>query len=128
MINLITAAALIVAGFFLASLLIPVVLASLAVLGALYEESVTFDRAKNRVEFKVGLVVFHRTKAFALEEVSVVRTTVFGPAQFVGLEIGLRDGTMMTIENDRGKASKERLTGWGQDLSQWLGVPLEATS
>ena len=123
-VNLITAVVVIAAGFLLESFAMPAVLASLAVLGALYEESVTFDLTHNRVEFRLGLVVLHRTKAFALDQVAEVRAAVFGPAKFTGLEVGLKDATVLTIENDKGKAGTERLTAWGAELAAWLGVPL----
>ena len=123
-VNALIAVAFLVSGSFLETWTIPLILAALAVLGALYDESVTFDRTRGRVEFKLGLVVFHRIKAFALADVVEVRTTTFGPARFVGLEIGLRDGKVLTIENDRGKAATEQLTAWGTSLAQWLEVPL----
>lgn len=123
-VNAVTAVALVAAGFALDTYLVPTILASLAVLGALYEESATFDLATNRAEFRLGLLVFHRTRAFALNEIAEVRVNRFGPAQFVGLEVGLRDGQVFTIENDRGKASTERLTAWGRELARWLDVPL----
>ncbi len=124
--NLLTAAALLAAGFWLESLAVPVLMASMAALGALYEESVRFDRAANRVEFRLGLLVFHRTRAFTLDDVAEVRTTTFGTAPFTGLEVGLRDGTALTIENDRGKTGSERLKAWGDELAAWLGVPLQS--
>jgi hypothetical protein len=123
-VNLVTALVLVAAGFLLASVTMPAVLASLAALGALYEESVTFDQTRNRVEFRLGLVILHRTKVFALDQVAEVRTAVFGSAKFTGLELGLKDGKVLTIENDRGKPGSERLTAWGADLATWLGVPL----
>lgn len=121
--NLAAAAVLVVAGFVLGTFTVPVILASLAVLGALYEETVLIDRKRNRVELRLGLLVFHRTKAFALTDVAEVRTTVFGPARFTGLELGLRDGRVLTIENDRGKASAARQVLWGAELASWIGVP-----
>lgn len=123
-VNLVAAAALLAAGFALDAVLVATVLASVAVLGALYEESARFDQAANRAEFRLGLVIFHRTKAFRLDQIGEVRVSTFGPAQFTGLEVGLQDGTTLTIENDRGKASTDRLTRWGAELAQWLGVPL----
>lgn len=125
-INFLTALALLAAGFLLQSFTLPLILGVLAVLGALYEESAVFDLTANRVEFRLGLLVFHRTRIYALDQVSEIRTSVFGQAKFTGLEVGLKDGTVLTIENDRGKASLARLTGWGADLAQWLGVPYEA--
>ncbi len=121
--NLAAAVVLLVAGFVLGTFSVPIVLAALAVLGALYEETVLVDRSQNRVEFRLGLLVFHRTKAFALTDVAEVRTTSFGPARFTGLELGLRDGRVFTIENDRGKASTARQTEWGSELARWIGVP-----
>jgi len=126
LVNILTALVLLAAGFLLQSFTLPVILASLALLGALYEESASFDLATGRVEFRLGLVVFHRTRVYSRDQIAEVRTTVFGSAKFTGLEVGLKDGTVLTIENDRGKASMGRLTGWGADLAQWLGVPFEA--
>lgn len=125
-VSLVSAAALLAAGVALDTLLVPALLASLAVIGSLYEESVMFDKAANRVEFRLGLVIFHRTKAFPLDAVAEVRVNTFGPARFTGLEVGLTDGRVFTIENDRGKASSERLGAWGQDLARWLGVPVSS--
>jgi len=119
-----TALGLLAAGVVLDSLAVSGTLAAVAVLGALYEETLSFDRAQGRVEFRWGLVPLHRTSVFAFDEVAEVRTVGFGAARFVGLEVGLRDGTVLTIENDRGKAGTERLKAWGGDLAQWLGVPL----
>lgn len=118
------AVALVVAGAVLGTFTVPLVLAALAVVGALYEESATFDRTLNRAEFRLGLVVFHRTRAFSLTDIAEVRVSSFGPARFIGLEVGLVDGRVFTIENDRGKASSERLSAWGAELAAWLGVPL----
>jgi hypothetical protein len=123
-VNVVTALVLVAAGFLLQSATVPAVLASLALLGALYQESSTFDKSRGRAEFRLGLLVFHRTKAFDLADVVEVRTSTFGSARFIGLEVGLRDGSTLTIENDRGKASFERLSSWGAELAQWLGVPL----
>jgi len=124
LLNLAAALALVAAGVVLDTWTVPVVLASLAVLGALYEESVTFDKTSGRAEFRVGLLVLHRTKRVALADIAEVRLNTFGPAKFTGLEVGLRDGRVLTIENDRGKASADRLAAWGRDLAAWLQVPL----
>lgn len=124
LVNALIAVAFLGSGFFLETWTVPLILSSLAILGALYDESVTFDRTRGRVEFSLGLVVFHRIRGFALADVVEVRIATFGPARFVGLEIGLRDGKVLTIENDRGKAGTERLTAWGTSLAQWLEVPL----
>jgi len=119
-----TAVGLLWAGALLESLAFSAVLAAFALLGSLYEETARFDRTRDTVEFRWGLVFLHRTRAFAFDQVAEVRTVGFGAARFAGLEVGLRDGTVLTIENDRGKAGTERLTAWGADLAQWLGVPL----
>lgn len=125
-VSLVSAAALLAAGAALGTFLVPLLLASLAVLGSLYEESATFDKQKNRVEFRLGLVFLHRTRAFPLDALAEVRLTTFGPARFVGLEVGLNDGRVFTIENDRGKASSERLQAWGHELARWLEVPIRS--
>jgi len=122
--NGLVALALVVSGVVLDTYAVPLALAALAVLGALYEEAAIFDREHRRAEFRLGLVVFHRTRAFALSDIAEVRVSSFGPARFVGLEVGLIDGRVFTIENDRGKASSERLEAWGAALADWLGVPL----
>lgn len=124
MINLAAAAALLAAGAALDTYAVPAVLALVAVLGALYEESAVFDREKGQARFTVGLVFWHRTKIVPLADVVEVRVVGFGPAKFAGLEVGLRDGTVKTIENDRGKAASERLEAWGAELARWLEVPL----
>jgi hypothetical protein len=122
--NLGAGVALLVAGFLLETFWVPLVLASLAFLGALYEESAVFDRTSNRAEFRVGLVAWHRTRVVSLTDIAEVRVSSFGPARFTGLEVGLVDGRVLTIENDRGKPSSERLAAWGAGLAAWLGVPL----
>lgn len=124
LVSLATAAGLIWAGALLESFTASAVLAALALLGSLYEETARFDRARGRVEFRWGLVFLHRTRSFAVDQVAEVRTVGFGAARFSGLEVGLRDGTVLTIENERGKTGSERLRGWGAELAQWLGVPL----
>lgn len=123
-VNVTVAAALVAAGWLLSAWVVPTILAALAVLGALYEESASFDLAHNRAEFRLGLVGLHRTRSFRLDQVAEVRLSQFGAARFTGLEVALSDGTVLTIENDRGKASHERLAGWARDLAGWLGVPL----
>jgi len=123
-VNAVAAVALVGAGVLLATWPVPLVLASLALLAALYEEAVVIDGETQKVEFRLGLVFWHRTRRFTVGDIAEIRVHRFGPAQFVGLELGLRDGRVFTVENDRGKAATERLTAWGQDLSQALGVPL----
>lgn len=123
-VNALVALGILGAGMVLGTLAVPGVLASLAVLGALYEESVTFDADTGRAEFRVGLVLWYRIRAVALADIAEVRLTTFGAASFVGLEVGLRDGRTLTVENDRGKAATERLSSWAQELSRWLKVPL----
>lgn len=123
-VNVVVALVLVAAGVGLGTLEVPVVLASLALLGALYEESVTFDASTGRAEFRVGLVLWYRIRAVALADIAEVRLNTFGAASFTGLEVGLRDGRTMTVENDRGKAATDRLTAWAQELAQWLKVPL----
>lgn len=124
MVNTLVAVVLVAAGMGLGTLEVPLVLASLALLGALYEESVSFDAATGRAEFRVGLVIWYRIRAVALADIVEVRLSTFGAASFTGLEVGLRDGRTLTVENDRGKAATGRLTAWGQELAQWLKVPL----
>ena len=124
LVSLIGAIALLVAGYFWNSWVTAGLLASLALMGALYEESATFDRTQDRAEFRWGLVLWHRTQTWPLSEVAEVRLVAFGPASFATLEVGLAGGRVKTIESDRGKAASERLAAWGQDLAAWLGVPL----
>jgi hypothetical protein len=123
-VNGFVAIAILGAGWALGTFEVPVVLASLAVLGALYEESATFDASSGRAEFRVGLLVWYRIRAVALDDIVEVRLSTFGAASFVGFEVGLRDGRTLTVENDRGKAATERLSAWAQELAQWLRVPL----
>ena len=115
---------LLLAGFALDTLTVPIILASVALLSALYEESAVFDSASNRAEFRWGLLPLHRTKSFPLSDIAEIRLSTFGQAHFTSLEVGMADGAVLTIENDKGKTSAERLTGWGQELAQWLKRPL----
>lgn len=112
------------AGWALGTWTVPLVLAALSVLGALYDEAAVFDRSTGRAEFRLGLLVWHRIRRVSLADIAEVRVTTFGPAKFTGFEVGLRDGRVVTIENDRGRTSSDRLAVWGRDLADWLGVPL----
>ena len=112
------------AGFRWGSGSVAAVIALIAMVGAVYEESMSFDRARGVAEFRTGLLFLHRRKVFALGEIAQVRVSVFGPARFTGLEIVLADGSGKTIESDRGEASVRRLQQWGAELAEWLEIPL----
>lgn len=122
--NAVTVAVLLAAAVVLQAGVLPVVLAGIAALGALYDESVIFDRTSRRIVFRMGILFLHRTKVIGWDQVAEVRVKSFGNDKFTGLELGLVDGAVKTIENDRGKASAERLALWGRDLAAWLEIPL----
>jgi len=124
LVNLGAALGLVVAGLLVDGGWLAYALAVLALVGGLYEESIDLDKGKNRAELRVGLVFWHRRRTYRLDQVVEVRCSAFGEAKFVVFELGLDDGRVMTIENDRGKTAGGRLTAWAGDLAAWLGLPL----
>jgi hypothetical protein len=94
------------------SLAVPIIIGSVCLIAALYEESWTFDRNKRIIVAKFGLLILHRTKTYSFAEIENFELTSF----LRGIRADKSEDKEIDLTSAFSKANTEEAAGKGQRI------------